>query len=115
MPALGPTARPYLPGSTAPEPVSCAGPSLRRMRTGLGTWVVIEAQGPGTATALAGAFGAIRDVEERLHPEHGGSDLARLRQAAPGETVPIHEDTFRVLEFAQRLFALSHRVFDPCL
>jgi thiamine biosynthesis lipoprotein len=85
------------------------------MRLALGTWVVVEAQGPDVATALARAFRAIGEVDERLHPDRGGSDLERLRKAAPGEATLIHEDTFRVLQFAQRLFALSGGVFDPCL
>jgi thiamine biosynthesis lipoprotein len=85
------------------------------MRLALGTWVVIEAGGACADGALADAFAAISEVEERLHPQRAGSDLVRLARATPGETRPIHEDTFRVLQFAQRLYGLSGGVFDPCL
>jgi FAD:protein FMN transferase len=115
MPALGPTARPHLPGFVAPRPVPAAEPPLRRMRLALGTWVAVEACGPDAATALMSAFGAISEVEEHLHPERDGSDLDRLRHASRDAAIPIHEDTFRVLQFAQRLFGLSGGVFDPCL
>ena len=115
MPAVGPTTRPHLPGFTTRQPVPASETPWRRMRLALGTWVAIEACGPDAGTALVSAFRAISDVEERLHPERDGSDLERLRHASRDETTPIHEDTFRVLQFAQRLFALSGGVFDPCL
>jgi thiamine biosynthesis lipoprotein len=115
MPAPGPTARPHPPGVTASRSASDVEPAVRRMRPALGTWVVIEARGPHPEAALEGAFLAISEVQERLHPERDGSDLYRLCHAAPGEATLIHEDTFRVLRFAQRLCALSGGVFDPCL
>jgi thiamine biosynthesis lipoprotein len=91
---------------------------VRRMRMGLGTWVVIEASGCSAACALQAledAFARIRHVEERMHPQREGSDLLRLRLAAVGTTVAIDPCTWAVLSFAQRLFALSHGIFDPCL
>ena len=115
MPALGPTARPRPPGPSARRSVPGTEPAIRRMRPALGTWVVIEACGPGAKAALESAFRAVGEVEARLHAERGGSDLEHLRRAAPGDAIPIHEDTFTVLRFAQRLCALSGGVFDPCL
>ena len=115
MPALGPTARPHPPGVTPSRSAPEAERALRRMRPALGTWVVIEARGPHAEPALEDAFRAISEVHERLHPERDGSDLRRLCQATPGDATLIHEDTFRVLRFAQRLSALSGGVFDPCL
>ena len=91
---------------------------VRRMRMGLGTWVVIEAGGCSAACTLQGledAFAGIRHVEERMHPERQGSDLLRLRQAPAGEAVAIDPGTWAVLHFAQQLFELSGGVFDPCL
>lgn len=91
---------------------------MRRMRMGLGTWVVIEARGGSAACALQGlegGFARIRHVEERMHPQRAGSDLAHLRQQRVGEPVAIDPSTWEVLKFAQQLFALSGGVFDPCL
>jgi thiamine biosynthesis lipoprotein len=88
------------------------------MRMGLGTWVVIEAGGCTASCALEGleaAFAQVRHVEGRMHPEREGSDLLRLRHAPAGSTVAIDPSTWAVLNFAQRLFALSAGVFDPCL
>jgi FAD:protein FMN transferase len=91
---------------------------VRRMRMGLGTWVVIEASGCTADCALQGlegAFARIRAVEERMHPEREGSDLLRLRQAPAGTAVAIDHSTWVVLRFARQLFGLSRGVFDPCL
>jgi thiamine biosynthesis lipoprotein len=91
---------------------------VRRMRMGLGTWVVIEASGCSAAGALAGleaAFARIRHVESRMHPEREGSDLLRLREAPVGSRVAIDPTTWAVLRCAQHMFALSQGVFDPCL
>lgn len=91
---------------------------VRRMRMGLGTWVVIEASGGSAACALRGleaAFAHIRHVEERMHPERAGSDLVRLRQAPVGKCVDLDPSTWAVLRFAQQLYGLSRGVFDPCL
>ena len=83
---------------------------VRRMRMGLGTWVVIEASGGSAACALRGleaAFAHIRHVEERMHPERAGSDLVRLRQAPVGKCVDLDPSTWAVLRFAQQLYGLS--------
>lgn len=91
---------------------------VRRMRMGLGTWVVIEASSRSVGGALAGleaAFGQVRHVEQYLHPRRQGSDLQRLRVAPVGSAIPIDPSTWAVLKFAQRLFELSNGVFDPCL
>jgi thiamine biosynthesis lipoprotein len=85
------------------------------MRPSLGTWVTIETAGPAGEAAIEHAFRAIGEVGERLHPEGEGSDLRRLGEARPGDSVQIHPTTFTVLEFAKKLFALSGGVFDPCL
>ena len=117
MASEGPTGMPPLdsqnPQGNAPRAVH-----VRRMRIGLGTWVVIEATSGSASCALRGleaAFGRIRHVEERMHPEREGSDLRRLRDAPAGTAVAIDPATWAVLSFAQRLFELSGGVFDPCL
>jgi thiamine biosynthesis lipoprotein len=85
------------------------------MRPALGTWVAIETAGAAGVAAIERAFSAIGEVEGRLHPGRNGSDLRRLCDAPCGEPVAIHPLTLGVLGFAQRLFALSDGVFDPCL
>jgi FAD:protein FMN transferase len=116
MAAEGPTAvTPFdhkraVPGET--------GVPVRRMRIGLGTWVVIEASGRSAACALKAvesAFAHIRHVEECMHPDREGSDLRRLGAARVGERVTIDAATWSVLRCAQRVFDLSQGVFDPCL
>lgn len=101
-----------------PAPGARGNVPVRRMRMGLGTWVVIEAGGCSAACtlqALEDAFARIRHVEECMHPEREGSDLLRLRQAPAGSAVAIDPGTWAVLHFAQQLFELSGGVFDPCL
>jgi thiamine biosynthesis lipoprotein len=91
---------------------------VRRMRMGLGTWVVIEARAPsasGALAALEAAYAQIRRIEHCMHPEREGSDLRRLRLAPAGTPVAIDPATWAVLDFAQQLFGLSGGVFDPCL
>ena len=88
------------------------------MRLGLGTWVAIEASGcsaAGALQAVENAYGCIRHVEERMHPQRAGSDLSNLREAPAGTAVRIDPDTWVVLQFARRLYELSRGVFDPCL
>ena len=116
MPTEGPTG--VIPGGHQQRAQGRGEVPVRRMRMGLGTWVVIEASGCSGACALHGlenAFARIRHVEERMHPQREGSDLLRLRQAPLGTAVAIDASTWVVLTCAQQLFRLSHGVFDPCL
>ncbi len=116
MPTAGPTGV-IPPGHKQPAQGHGDVP-VRRMRMGLGTWVVIEASGCSATCALQAledAFVRIRHVEERMHPNREGSDLLRLRQAPLGTAVAIDASTWAVLTCAQRLFGLSQGVFDPCL
>jgi len=84
----------------------------------MGTWVVIEAVAENEPKALGGieaAFAAVLAVERRMHPTRVGSDVQRINAAHPGTPVAIHSSTWRVLELARRVHALSDGVFDPCL
>lgn len=108
------------PASTPllPVPLPQTGSPLRRMRIQLGTWVAIEASAPSQAVAGAAidaAFAAVDQVAALLSPERAGSDLQRVNGADCGVTVGIHEHTYRLLCFAQRLNRLSDGIFDPCL
>jgi thiamine biosynthesis lipoprotein len=84
----------------------------------MGTWVAFEAR---AASALAGqkaidaAFAAVRRIEELMHPERAGSDIAALNAAPPCTPVRMNADTCAVLTLAKRVNTLTAGVFDPCL
>jgi len=107
-----------VPLPSSPALLAEAKHSCRRMRLAMGTFVAIDASArteERARRALEAAFGAIWDIERRMHPTRAGSELARINGAAPGEVTAVDASTFRVLKFAQRLHALSDGVFDPCL
>ena len=84
----------------------------------MGTWVAIEATAESEATAVCAieaAFAAVAQVEQRMHPEREGSDIARINSAPLHVQTPIHASTWEVLRLAQRLNELTRGVFDPCL
>ena len=103
--------------------------ATRRLRVALGTWIAIEAKaasppgGPGTTatapaieqSALEAAYAAINRVEQAMHPHRRGSDLARINSAPLHVPIEIQPDTWRVLQLARRLHAITGGVFDPCL
>jgi FAD:protein FMN transferase len=94
------------------------GVRVQRLRVAMGTWVTIEARAPAeplAAAAIEAAYGAIAEVEWRLHPRREGSELARINSAAPQTPVPIADSTWRVLQLAHAVHALSDGAFDPCL
>jgi len=91
---------------------------VQRLRVAMGTWVTIEAAAPAEPLAAAGieaAYRTIADVEHRMHPRRAGSELAEINSAAPQTRIPIADSTWRVLDLAQRVHALSDGAFDPCL
>jgi FAD:protein FMN transferase len=91
---------------------------MQRLRPALGTWVTIEATaatGQGALRGLEAAYLAISELGRVLHPERQGSDLARIRDAAPQTQVPVGVRTWQLLRLARRVHRLSDGVFDPCL
>ena len=91
---------------------------VQRLRVAMGTWVTIEAAAPAEPLAAAGieaAYRTIADVEHHMHPRRAGSELAEINSAAPQTRIPIADSTWRVLDLAQRVHALSDGAFDPCL
>jgi len=117
--------------SQSKEPIDTAaaidGPSTRRLRVALGTWIAIEAKAanPGrklgtTAAAIEqaaieAAYTAIGFVEQAMHPQRRSSDLARINTAPLHVPIEIQPDTWRVLQLARRLHEITGGVFDPCL
>ena len=92
--------------------------SIHRLRPALGTLVAIEAAAEIELELLAGideAYLAIEQVGALMHPTHSGSDLARLNAARPERAVAVHPWTYRVLQLASELHALTDGVLDPCI
>jgi thiamine biosynthesis lipoprotein len=50
-----------------------------------------------------------------MHPSRPGSDLAEINKAPLHTPVEVQPDTWHLLQLAQRLYALTGGVFDPCL
>lgn len=103
---------------SASIPIRARPVPLCRMRIEMGTWVAIEASAPSALAAregVAAAFAAVSEVAALMTPERSDSDLLRLNHARCGVPVRVHEHTWRVLAFAQRLHHLSAGRFDPCL
>ena len=92
--------------------------SSRRLRISLGTWIAIEAaadSAPAEQAAIDAAYAAIAEVDRRMHPHRAGSDLNRINSAPLHTAVRIQPSTWKLLQLAQRLHALTAGVFDPCL
>lgn len=89
----------------------------RRLRVALGTWVAIVAHAAETIeqAAIEAAYAAIRDVEQRMHPNREGSDLAHINSAPLHTPIEIHPETWQLLQLARRLYDVTGGVFDPCL
>src|SRR5690606_2576418 len=62
--------------------------------------------------AVNGAFDAIAGVQRRMSFHEEGSDLGRLRRAAPGATVEVAPETVDVLRLALDLYRRSDGLFD---
>lgn len=84
---------------------------IRRAQPWLGTLVEIVVPAcNGAAVDLA--FAQIADIHRLMSFHTEDSDLARLRRAAPGETIEVDARTAHVLREAKRLHALSGGLFD---
>jgi FAD:protein FMN transferase len=91
---------------------------VSRLRVAMGTFVALEAQAPardGAEQALSQAWESIIRIEQLMHPDREGSDLARLAEAAVGTVVPVHPWTWAVLEVCRELYDATGGVFDPCV
>jgi thiamine biosynthesis lipoprotein len=84
----------------------------------MGTLVTLRVEATSEALALAGleaAWGAILEVEGRMHPMRPGSDLAAMNAAPLHAYVAAHPLTLQLLRLAQDMYRASGGVFDPCL
>ncbi len=88
---------------------------IRRCRPLLGTFVEVQASGPGRTkleAAVERAFAAVVRVERRMSYFDPKSDLSRLHRGAAYGMVEIDPWTDRVLAEAHRLSELSVGAFD---
>jgi len=95
-----------------------AGRDIRRLRIAMGTWVAIEVSAASATAgqeAIEAAFAAVRRIENLMHPERAGSDIAALNTSPPCTAVRMDADTRAVLALSKRVNALTTGVFDPCL
>lgn len=91
---------------------------ISRLRVGLGSLIAIDAEASEPAiaeAAITAAFDAIATVDRLMHPQRLGSDLARLANCDPGQSLELHPWTWEVLQLCQTLNSCSAGVFDPCL
>lgn len=84
---------------------------LTRCRPLLGTFVEITVPGEA-ASSIDAAFAAMAHVHARMSFHEPGSDLARLREAAPGVAVTVAPETVQVLRIAGDLYDASGGLFD---
>jgi thiamine biosynthesis lipoprotein len=92
--------------------------TVSRLRPGLGTLVALEAESADPRACEEGvtaAFAAIATVEQLMHPERPGSDIAVLSCSAPGAVITVADWTWDVLSLCQHLHRVSAGTFDPCL
>jgi FAD:protein FMN transferase len=92
-----------------------ASSELIRSRPLLGTFVEIAAEG-AVATqvedGIEAAFAVVKRVHDRMSFHDAGSDVGRLNDARPGETVVVADWTYRVLEMALDLQRRSDGCFN---
>lgn len=104
-----------LDSTTAPEDSRNSADSVRRCQPLLGTYVEIEAAGPGNAIpeAITRAFDAVREVQSLMNVHDPASELSRMNREASRRPFPLHPWTLRVLMAALRLAEESRGAFDP--
>lgn len=90
-------------------------PTLRRAKPLLGTLVEVSIRATDSGTARAAseaAFAAIADVHRLMSFHDPQSDIGRINQAAPGESVCVDPRTVEVLALATTLAQASGGAFD---
>jgi thiamine biosynthesis lipoprotein len=74
--------------------------------------VDIRVDASAGAGALEAAFAAVAQVHRLMSAQDPASDVGRINRARPGETVPVHPWTRRVLRRARELSAATGGAFD---
>lgn len=94
-----------------PSSLSTSRDPVTRCRPLLGTFVEISAVEADSDT-IRRAFGIVAHVHAHMSFHEAGSDLARLRAAAPGEVVEVDHETASVLRIAVSLHEATDGLFD---
>jgi thiamine biosynthesis lipoprotein len=87
---------------------------LTRCRPLLGTFVEITVP-EGFGTEIDAAFAAIAHVHARMSFHEDTSDLAAIRRAAPGQSIPMDRATVEVLRLAITLHEATDGLFDVAI
>lgn len=77
-----------------------------------GTLVSLKLYGPVDAAVYSGIFEDLRDVENRMTVKGISSELIAVNAAAGKNPVKVSDDTYRVLEAAEKYAGLSDGAFD---
>lgn len=91
---------------------------LRRAQPLLGTFVVVTVFGTNGATthsAIDQAFDAVRRVDALMSVHRADSELSRLNSSAAERAVPVSEELFRVIAFAQNVARETDGAFDATI
>ncbi len=91
----------------------------RRARPLLGTLVQIEAAADQSdervQSAIDAGFAAIERIHALMSHQDPGSELSSLNRCAANQVRQVDAHTYRVLEAAMHIAALSEGAFDPCV
>ncbi|HNQ22603.1 MAG TPA: FAD:protein FMN transferase [Phycisphaerae bacterium] len=89
--------------------------TVRRSREVMGTFAEITAVAPDEAVAEAAveaAYGRLNRVNDLMSTYRPDSEISRVNQLAPGQSLAISPETFHVLERAQAFAEATGGAFD---
>ncbi len=85
----------------------------------LGTYVDVSLAGnlsePELHQLCHRAYARVREVERLMSFHDPDSELSIVNKSAVGEEIIVSPQTYKVLEFSQKLHAQSDGLFDPCI
>lgn len=76
------------------------------------TVITITAYGPGAEKAVDAAMAEMRRIADLMNAEDPASEVSRINQSAGTKPVKVSEETFALLQLAQRYSELSGGAFD---
>ncbi|HPQ00959.1 MAG TPA: FAD:protein FMN transferase [Termitinemataceae bacterium] len=93
--------------------VSCAAPSSPQTEFVLGTVCSINLFEYGRPEQYRALFARLREIEDRMSVNKTGTELDAVNEAAGRAPVPVHPDTYYVVEKALEYARVSGGAFDP--
>jgi thiamine biosynthesis lipoprotein len=85
---------------------------IRRAQPWLGTLVEITVEGAADQDMVTAAFAEVARLHRLMSFHDGGSDIARINRALPGDVVQVDSATWNVLRLATEIADLSGGAFD---